>query len=94
MLVGAGQEISLRPQQALATRNGVADDGRIRVPDVRPRIHVINRCRDVELLCHEIVVDDAYFKIINHEGTRSITKETWETLFYFVDFGVLWLTAF
>src|SRR5581483_2471960 len=36
----------------MAARNRVAGNGRIGVADMRPRVHVINRSGDVELLGH------------------------------------------
>ena len=42
MLVGAGEEPGLDAQRPLAPRNGVADDGRVGVAQVRPRIHVVD----------------------------------------------------
>ena len=49
VLVCAGEEIRLGAQQALAARNCVASEGRVRMPNVGARIYVINRGRDVEL---------------------------------------------
>ena len=42
MLVCTGQEPGIDAQRPLAPRNGVADDGRVGVPQVRPRIHVVD----------------------------------------------------
>src|ERR1700688_1517683 len=72
MLVGAGQEIGLGPQQSLATRNRVAGYCRVRVTDMRPRINVINRGRDVEFFCHEIVVGRSSLA----SSKSSTTKDT------------------
>src|SRR5271168_2919835 len=52
MLIGASQKKRFCAEHALAPRNRIARDGRISMADVRPRIHVINRCRNVELLAH------------------------------------------
>ena len=43
MLVHARQEEGLRPALALVSNEDVADDGRVRVPDVRRRVHVVDR---------------------------------------------------
>ena len=52
VLIGASQKKRLVAQKAVPPRDGIAGDGRVGVPDVRPRVHVINRRRDVELLAH------------------------------------------
>ena len=49
VLVGAGEEERVATQRPLTARNGVADHGRVGVPDVRASIHVVDRSRDVEL---------------------------------------------
>src|SRR5262249_36587066 len=70
MFVGAGEEIRVLPQHALPTRHRVTSNRRIGMTDVRPRIHVVNRGRDVKLLAH------GFSKSINHEGhevTQRIT---------------------
>src|SRR5581483_10191962 len=53
VLIRAGQEIRIGTEHALASRNRVTRNGRIRVPDMRARINVIDWSRDVELLVHE-----------------------------------------
>ena len=52
VFVGAGEEVSVKAHQALAPCNGVAGNRGVGVPDVRTRIHVINRGRDVKLFAH------------------------------------------
>src|SRR6266498_2000289 len=52
VLVGAGEEPSVKSHGALATCNRVARDSRVRVPDVRTGVDVVNRGRDVKLF-HE-----------------------------------------
>ena len=52
VLVGAGKEIGVKAQHALAPGNGVARDGGVGMSDVRTRVHVINRGRDVKLFAH------------------------------------------
>src|SRR5215469_4674817 len=52
VLVGAGEEISVRSEHALAARYGVTCDGGIGVTNVRPRVDIVNRSRDVELFAH------------------------------------------
>ena len=42
VLVRASEKPGFDAQSALAPRNGVADDGRVGVAQVRPRIHVVN----------------------------------------------------
>src|ERR1022692_2048131 len=59
MLVGAGEEERVGAQQALPPRNGVAGDRGVGMADVRPRVHIVNRGRDVELSGHA----DAIFVI-------------------------------
>ena len=54
VLIGAGQEESVGAQKPLPARNRVAGNRRIRVPDVRARIHVVNRGRNVELSFHDV----------------------------------------
>ena len=49
VLVGAGEEPGVHAHHALAPGDGIAHHGGVRVPDVRPRIDVINRSGDVEL---------------------------------------------
>ncbi len=50
VLVGAGEEKRVDAQHALAAGDGVADDRRVGVADVRTRVDVVDRRRDVELL--------------------------------------------
>src|ERR1700686_2768613 len=52
VLVRAGEKKSIGAQQSLPPRNRVAGDGGIGVANVWPRVHVVNRCRDVELSAH------------------------------------------
>ena len=52
VLVGAGEKVSVNAQHALPPRHGVAGNGGVRVADMRPRIDVVDRRRDVELLAH------------------------------------------
>ena len=52
VLVGAGQEERVSAQQSLAPRNRVAGDRGVSVANVRPRVDVVNRGRDVELSRH------------------------------------------
>src|SRR5437868_1417626 len=52
VFVGPGQKKGIVSEHAVATRDRVAGDRRVRVPDVRPRIHVVNRGRNVKLLAH------------------------------------------
>ena len=42
VLVGAGEEPGVDAQRPFAPRDGVADDGRVGVAQVRPRIHVVD----------------------------------------------------
>ena len=52
MLVHPGQEERLRPALALVPHQDVADDRRVRMPDVRRRVHVVDRrCQVVAHLC-------------------------------------------
>src|SRR5580692_3066115 len=57
VLVGARQEKSVIAQQSMTACNRVAGDGRVRVADVRPRIDIVNRGRDVKLPGHNVVVE-------------------------------------
>jgi hypothetical protein len=52
VLIGAGQEKSIGSEQALAARNSVTGNSRVGMPDMRPRIDVINWGRDVKSLLH------------------------------------------
>src|SRR5438270_13733109 len=54
VLIGAGKEESVGAQKPLPPRYRIARDGRIRVPDVRARIHGVNRGRNVELSFHDV----------------------------------------
>jgi hypothetical protein len=49
MLVGASKEEGIHAQLALPSRKSVAGDRRIRVPNMGPGIHVVDRRGDVEL---------------------------------------------
>ena len=49
VLVGTGQEPGVKAQRALAAADGIRDHRGIGVAEVRPRIHVIDRCCQVEL---------------------------------------------
>ena len=53
VLVGAGQEPGIIAQHAMTAGDGVASDGRVSMADVRMRVDVIDRGRDVELFGHE-----------------------------------------
>src|SRR5215472_18974336 len=50
MLVGAGQEIGVYAQHALAPRHRIASDGRVSMTNVRPCIDVVDRSRNVKLV--------------------------------------------
>ena len=50
VLVGAGKEVGVKAQHALAPRNGVAHQRGVCMPDVRARVHVINGRSNVKLL--------------------------------------------
>ena len=52
VLVGAGEKVSVEAHHALAPGNGVAGNGGVGVPDVRARVHVVDRRRDVKLFAH------------------------------------------
>src|SRR3954470_1137275 len=56
VLISAGQKESVGAQKPLPARHRVAGDRRVSVPDMRPRIDVINRGRDVKLSAHEVFV--------------------------------------
>ncbi len=58
VLVGAGEKVGVKAHQALAPGNGVAGNGGVGVPDVRTRVHVVDRGRDVKLLAHWVLVFD------------------------------------
>ena len=49
VLVGPGQEPCVDAQRPLAPRDGVAHDGRVGVPQVRPRIHVVDRRGEIKV---------------------------------------------
>ena len=49
MLVGAGEKQRVLAQHAVVARHRVAGDGGVRMPNVRRRVDVKNRRRDVEL---------------------------------------------
>ena len=53
VFIRARQEIGVVAEHAMAARNGVAGNGRVRMPDVRTGVDVIDRGRDVELFAHE-----------------------------------------
>ena len=48
VLVGAGQEIDAVTAQATVAAHGVGHDGRTRVPQMRPRVDIVDRRRQVE----------------------------------------------
>ena len=48
MLVDARQEVRLVAALAVMPDDDVRGDGRVRVPDVRGRVHVVDRCCQVE----------------------------------------------
>ena len=56
VLIRAGKKKCLCAQQSLPPRNGIAGNCRISVPNVRPRIHVVNRRRDVKLPAHKVSI--------------------------------------
>ena len=58
VLVGAGEEESFRAQHALPTSDRVAGDCCVGVADVRPRVDVVNRGRDVKLIRHFSMCSD------------------------------------
>ena len=45
VFVGAGMEEHVFAEHALATCNGIAGEGGVGVPEVRARVHVIDRSR-------------------------------------------------
>ena len=51
MLVHSGEEERLGAALALVPDDDVGRDRRVRVPDVRRRVHVVDRCRQVEAHC-------------------------------------------
>jgi hypothetical protein len=55
VLVCPGEEKRIRPEHALAARYRVAGDRGISVPDVRARVHVVDRGRDVELAHADVI---------------------------------------
>ena len=56
MLVGSRQEPRVVAEHPMPPRNRVAGYRGVRMPDVRPRIDVINRSRDVKRFAHDFVV--------------------------------------
>src|SRR3954452_3864327 len=52
VLVCPGEKVSISAHHALASRNGVAGERRISVPDVGTCVDVVDRSRDVESLAH------------------------------------------
>ena len=73
VFIGAGQEPSVIPQHAVAARDRVADDGGVGVSNVRTRIDVVDRGRDVELLGHSNSVCFAGISLYHrvHRGTQG-----------------------
>ena len=67
VFIRARQEIRVIPEHAMAARNGVAGNGRVRMADVGTGIDVIDRGRDVELFAHEN--ENLYHK--GHEGSTK-----------------------
>src|SRR5258708_3674583 len=55
VLVGASQEESIHAHHALTARNCVACNRCVRMPNMRTRIDVINRGRDVKLFRHDVL---------------------------------------
>src|SRR5580700_817280 len=56
VLISACEKKCFRAQQALPPRNRVARNRRISVPDVRTRVHVINRRRNIKLSAHKVLM--------------------------------------
>jgi hypothetical protein len=54
VFVGAGGQDGVVAQHALEAADGVGGDGGISVADVRRRIHVVDRGRQIKLRFHEI----------------------------------------
>src|ERR1700687_3682669 len=52
VLISSSQEKSIGAKQSLPPRHGVAGDGGVGMANVWPRVHVVNRGRDVELSAH------------------------------------------
>src|SRR5256885_703537 len=52
VLVGARQKEGVGAKQPLPPRDRIASNGRVCMANMRSRIHVINRSRDVELPAH------------------------------------------
>src|SRR5205823_14722354 len=50
MLIGSRQKKGVIAEHPFAASDGVAHNRRVRVPDMRTRVHVKDRRRDVELL--------------------------------------------
>ena len=60
VLVGASEKVSIKAHQALAPGNGVAGNGGVGMSDVRTRIHVVDRGRDVKLFAHWVLASDPW----------------------------------
>ena len=57
VFVGAGQEPGVIPQHPVPPRDRVADNRGVGVPNVRMRIDVVDRGRDVKLLAHSCALE-------------------------------------
>ena len=72
MLVGAGEKISIEAHHALPAGNGVAGDRGVRVTNMRPRIHIIDRRRDIEGFAHCV-----FKKITGTELQIPLANSAW-----------------